>query len=197
MVSTVQLPVKPTQFIVLAVRIIVPPLCPADLIASTDHRHPLRKHQGRQHIAFLTISKFDNSRIVGWPFDSAVPTEVVVCPIAVVLAVALVMFLVVRGQVVQSEPVVRGHKVDARVRAPPTSIIEIAAAGETISQLGHLSSVPLPVAPDGISVLSVPLSPTGRKVADLVSSFPQIPRLSYEFDLLEDRVLLNRIEEST
>jgi hypothetical protein len=52
----VQLPVKPTELIVLAVCIIVSPLRPIDLVASTDHRNALRKKKGGQHIAFLLLS---------------------------------------------------------------------------------------------------------------------------------------------
>eukprot|EP00976_Prorocentrum_cordatum_P061336 1176256-Prorocentrum_minimum.AAC.1 len=47
------------------------------------------------------------------PLDARVPADVVVAAVAAALPVGAVVLRVVRHQVAQSEPVVRGHKVDA------------------------------------------------------------------------------------
>ncbi len=54
--------------------------------------------------------------IVRWPFRAGIPGAVVTFPVAIVFAVGLVVLLVERHEVTESEAIVGGDEVDARVR---------------------------------------------------------------------------------
>ena len=65
-----------------------------------------------------------------WPFDAAVPAQVVVDAVAVALAVRLVVLVVVGDEVVEREAVVRGDEVDAVRRAAAAALVDVRAAGD-------------------------------------------------------------------
>ena len=74
----------------------------------------------RKEVLDLAVAqRLDAGSSVG-PFHAAIPAQVVVGAVAVVLAVGLVVLVVVRDQIVQREPVMAGDEVDAlfRPRAP-------------------------------------------------------------------------------
>ena len=73
-----QLPVQPGDFVVLAVGVVVAVLRVAELVAGEQHRHAWREQQRRQEVALLPLAQLDDRRIVGRPFDAAVPAVVVV-----------------------------------------------------------------------------------------------------------------------
>ena len=134
-------------------------------------------------------------RIVGRPFDAAVPRAVVALAVAVVLAVGLVVLVVVRDQVAQREAVVRGDEVDARVRPARRALVEVRAAGEAVGELGERLIGAAPEVAHAVAVLAVPFRPQRREVADLVAAFADVPRLGDQLDLADDRILLNDVEE--
>ena len=80
----------------------------------------------------------DARRVVGRPFDAAVPRAVVALAVAVVLAVRLVVLVVVRDEVAQREAVVRGDEVDADAYGRrPVVVVEVGAAGEAVGELAE------------------------------------------------------------
>ena len=93
------------------------------------------------------------------------------------------MFLIVRDEVFERETVVASNKVDARVRPTAAPFVEVARSGEPRRELGNDSSVSLPHLAHAIAILPVPFAPKGRKVADLIASFPQVPRLRDQLHL--------------
>ena len=105
-----------------------------------------------------------------------------VMAVLVILAVGLIMFFVVGHKILQAESVMRCDEVDAGKRASPAHLVEIAAAGKPICQLGNLPSVSLPIPADRITVLSVPFSPADREITDLVSAC-----LLYTSDAADER----------
>ena len=133
--------------------------------------------------------------IVGRALDPAVPRAVVRRPVAVVLAVGLVVLVVVGDQVGQGEPVVGGDEVDAGEGAPARGLVEIGAAGQPLGQLADGGTSLAPVVADGVAVAAVPLRPQGREVADLVAAVAHIPGLGDQLDLADHRVLLDQVEE--
>ena len=133
--------------------------------------------------------------VLGRPFDAAVPAQVVILAVLVVLAVGVVVLDVVADQIGHREAVVRGHEVDAGVRATAALLVEIAAARQPRRQLRDDPVVPAPEAAHGVAVLAVPLRPLGGEVADLIAAFAEIPRLGDELDLRQHRVLVNDVEE--
>ena len=91
----VRRPVDPGDLVVLAVRVVVPALGAAELVAADRHRDALREEQRRQEVALLARAQRVHRRVVGRPLDPAVPAVVVVGAVVVVLAVRLVVLLVV------------------------------------------------------------------------------------------------------
>src|SRR6185436_9638752 len=158
---------------------------------------PDRHQQRGDEVAALPRAQIEHALIRRVPFDAAVPAQVVVLAVGVLLAVSLVVLAVVADEVGQREAVVRGDEVDARVRTPPALLVEIAAAREPRRQLGERAAVAAPEAPYRVAVLAVPLRPFRREVPDLVPAFAQIPRLGDQLDLRQDRVLMNDVKERT
>ena len=95
-----QIPLVPTEFVVLAIGVVITLLSPPDFISPAEHGHPLRQQQRGQHIPLLLETQIQNRAIVGRAFDTTIPTEVVIVTVLVALTVGLVMFLVVRDQIV-------------------------------------------------------------------------------------------------
>src|SRR5208283_4659223 len=105
-------PVEPGDLVVLAVGVVVAALGPAHLIAAEQHRHAEGQQQGGEHGAGLAGAQREDAGVVGGAFGAAVPGVVVAGPVAVVLAVGLVVLVVVGDQVAQGEAVVDGDQVD-------------------------------------------------------------------------------------
>src|SRR5262245_30031687 len=126
-----QLPVKPGQLVILAIRIVIALLTMAEIIASEEHRHPLRQQQGGHEVAHLLPTQGLNDRIISGAFNATVPAIVVIGPILVILAIRFIVFVVITDQVVEREAVVAGNKIDARIGHTPIALIEVAAATQT------------------------------------------------------------------
>ena len=73
------------ELVVLAVRVVVPELRSPQLVAVADHRHALRQQHRRQEVALLPLAQRVDLRIVRRPLGAAVPAQVVVLPVAVLL----------------------------------------------------------------------------------------------------------------
>jgi len=103
---TVQFPVVPTELIVLAVRIVVALLRPADLVAPADHWDTLREQEQCQAVPLLPLPELVDGRIGGRPLDAAIPAQVVVRSVTVVFTIRFVVLVVVRDEIAQREAVV-------------------------------------------------------------------------------------------
>ena len=134
-------------------------------------------------------------RVVGGSLCAAIPTEVVVVAVAVVLAVGLVVFFVIADQIVQAEAVVGGDEVDAGVRPAAVVFVQVARSAQPGGEFRDGVPVAAPELADRVAVFAVPFGPEHRKVADLVAAFAQVPRLGDQLDLREHRVLVNDVEE--
>src|SRR5205085_12081814 len=86
-------PVVPGDLAVLAIRVVVAPLCAPDLVAAAQHRHALRQKQRRQEVAHLAAAQRDDIGIVRVSLGAAVPRSVVTLAVFVVFAVCLVVLL--------------------------------------------------------------------------------------------------------
>ncbi len=116
------LPFQPGDVVILAIGVVVAALGVADLVAGEQHRHPQRQEQRGEQVAFLLVAQADDRRIISRSFDPAIPAEVRLVTVAVVLAIGLVVLVVVADQVVQRETVMGGDEVDARPRPPAATI---------------------------------------------------------------------------
>ena len=156
-------PVDPRDLVVLRVRVVVAVLRPRDLVAMRQHRHALGEGERRDEVAHHPKARVENSLIGRVALDAPVAADVVVVAVAIVLAVRLVVLLLVAHEVVQRVAVVRRDEVDARVRAAPARLIDVARAGKPRRQLRNMPGIALPEVPHGISILPVPLRPANRE----------------------------------
>ena len=108
-----QAPVKPTDIAVLAIGIVVAPLGTAHLVAHEQHRRAGRQHLQREKVLDLAVAQRLDRRIVGRSFRAAVPAQIVIRTVAIVLAVGLVVLVVVRDQIIESKAVMAGYEIDA------------------------------------------------------------------------------------
>ena len=123
-----KVPVKPADSGVLAISIVVALLSSAHLVAHEEHRRACRQHEQREKILDLTIAQRFNVRIGGRPLQPAIPTQIVRWTIAIVVPVSLVVLVVVRNQIVESEAIVTGHEINALLRLALLVTIDIWAA---------------------------------------------------------------------
>src|SRR6478609_11100750 len=128
----VTLPVKPTDFVVLTISIVVAVLCPTPFISAAEHRDALRKKQCREKIAALPVAQIVNLRVTGRTFHTAIPRLIIVVAVAVFVVVQLVVLFIVADQIGQCESIMDCDEVDARVRSSAVMLIEIGACGEAI-----------------------------------------------------------------
>ena len=112
-------PVEPTDLIVLAVGVVITVLRAAHLITAEQHRNALREKEGRDEVSLHSFARAKDAYRLGWTFGAPVAAVVVVRPVLIVFAVRLVEFVLVGNEIVQSEAVVAGDKVDTGVRLSP------------------------------------------------------------------------------
>ena len=115
--------------------------------------------------------------------------------VAILFAVGLVVLFVVADQIVQGKAVVSGDEINARVGQPAVVAVQIARSGQAKAEAADLSGVAFPKAPHGVAIGRVPFGPQNRKVADLITARSEIPWLGDQFDLRNDRVLMDDIEK--
>ncbi len=167
-----------------------------ELVAAGEHGDALRKQQGGEEVAGLALAELVDGWIVGGAFGAHVPALIVGGAVLVILSVGLVVFLVVADQVAEGEAVVGGDEVDAGVGLAAVVLVEVAGTGEAVGEIGELAGVALPELADGVAVLAVPLGPEDGEVADLVAAFADVPGLGDKFDVGEDGVLVDGVEEA-
>ena len=92
--------IEPTEFVVLAICIVVALLGTADLISGQKHRRADRQHIEEQKVLHLAISESLNFCDGSWPFRAAIPTVVVVGAVPVLFAIGLVVLVVVRHKII-------------------------------------------------------------------------------------------------
>ena len=96
----VQVPVDPADFAVLAIGVVVAVLSASELVPGDDHRRALGQQQGGEEVAHLAQAQRVDLGVVGRAFDTVVPGQIVIAAVLVVFVIGLVVFVVVRHQVV-------------------------------------------------------------------------------------------------
>src|SRR6516225_9915107 len=187
--SFIEVPVVPTDLVVLAVCIVVTALAATDFVSSTYHWHALRQQQRGRQIALLSLARRKNRRVVAWPLGAHIPGVVIVRTVLIIFTIRCIVLLVVADEVLESEPIVCGDEIDTRVRTPAVVLVEIAAAGEAVGEVRQLAFVPLPVAAHRITIFAIPLRPQHREIAHLISPVTDVPWFCNELDLRNNRVL--------
>ena len=106
-------PVEPTDFVILAIGVVISLLGTPYFIAHRDHGHSDGEQRGRKEILHLATAHLFDFRIVRGAFDAAIPGTIVVGAVAVLLEVGFIVLLFIGDQIVQREAVVTGDEVDA------------------------------------------------------------------------------------
>ena len=189
-------PVDPVYAIVLAVGIVVTTLGATEFISRQQHWSPLGKQDVGQHVTTLAAAQGGDLRIVGWPFDAIVMTEVFVVAVLVVLPVGFVVPLVVADRIRQGETVVTGDEIDAGPRFAPVLFEQVGGAQQAPSEIRQDPLVSPPEAPDRIPKVIVPLRPAHREISQLIAARPNVPGFGNQLDPGQHRILLDGIEKA-
>src|SRR5262249_9118135 len=124
-------------------------------------------------------------------FDPAIPAHVVVAAVAVLLAVRLVVFPVVRDQIVHREAVVAGDEVDAVFGLAFLSAVDVGAAEQPGREMPYESVVASQEMPDVVAETAVPFLPrVADEGADLIES-GGVPGFGDELRAGQQRVRLD------
>src|SRR2546422_27482 len=171
-------PVEPAQRAVLAVGVVIAELGTSDLVAGHDHRHALREQEDSGEVLDLPAPERLHGAIVCLAFNPTVPAVVLVVPVAITLAVGLVVLLVVADNIVEGEAIVAGDEIDAVDRKAPGVLVNVGASGDAGCHQAHHAPVAADESPRAVAVHAVPLRPAeAREVADLVQA-RGVPSLS-------------------
>ena len=95
----IPVPVRPADFIILAVGVVVSVLRPAVFVSPAEHGYALRQKKRSQKVALLSPAKGVYLLIFRRPFSAAVPRSVVVVAVLIVLAVGVIVLVVVGNQI--------------------------------------------------------------------------------------------------
>ena len=93
-------PLNPRNGVVLTPGVVITPLSSANFVTGGDHRYSLAEQQCGQEISHLAPAQVDNFVVIGFSFNTAVITHIIVFAVAIILAVLLVVLLVIRDQIV-------------------------------------------------------------------------------------------------
>ncbi|VAU69145.1 Uncharacterised protein [Klebsiella pneumoniae] len=108
---------------------------------------------------------------------------VIVSPIAILLAVCLIVFLIETNAVAQRKTVVRRHQVNGGRRTFAVTLKEIAGAGKATGKLPQRQIARQPEAADGIAEVVVPLGKQRREVPHLITALADVPGLRNQLHL--------------
>ena len=154
-----QSPIKPTDFVVLAKTVVVAALRVPNFIPHQEHGHSQRHHGDGQEVLHLPVPQLLNGRVIGRPFSTTVPTAIVVGAIAVSLAIVLVVFLVVRDQIIQCKTVVAGHEIDALLGLALLVAINLWTADHPVRHSPHRTGLAAEEVTNIVAETAVPLFP--------------------------------------
>src|SRR3990167_411738 len=174
---------KPTDLVILTVRVIVAPLGAAHFVPAADHGDTLGEHQGGEEIPLLPFAQGQDRWIIRGTLDTAVPAQVLICSVLIVLSVGFVVLLVVTDQIMQREAVMAANEVDARVGAAAAVLIQVATSRQAGRHFRNDSSFSLPETAYSFPILSVPLGPLHWKIADLIPALAEVPGFGNQLHL--------------
>src|SRR5882724_3631638 len=181
-------PVEPRGFIVEAVRVVVATLRAADLIAHEQHGGAGREQRQREKVLDLTVAQLLGTVVLRRSLDTAVPAVINVVPVAIRLAVRLVVLVVVGNEVVQREAIVARDEVDALFRFAILRAIDVGAAENAGRKRSDGPLITLEEAAHVVAKPAVPLLPgIADEAADLVKA-GRVPCFRDQLDVGEHRI---------
>ena len=124
---------------------------------------PGRQQLQCEEILDLAVAQRLDRRIVGGSLHAAVPAQIVIGTVAVVLAIGLVVLVVVRDQVVEGKAVMAGHEIDALLGFALLVTVNVGAAQDPCGHAGHRAVVASQETPHVVAEPAVPLLPCCRR----------------------------------
>src|SRR5262249_24756600 len=116
-------------------------------------------------------SELLDGRVIRRTFNTAVPTSIVVRPIAIYFAICFVVFRAIRDEVIEGESVMARYKINALFGLPFLVPVNSRAATKPVSTIPNRKCFSAKKTPDITSKPSVPFLPTiADETADLVKS---------------------------
>ena len=120
---------------------------------------------------------------------------VIVSPIAILLTVCLIVFLIETNAVAKRETVVRRYQVDGGRRTFAVALKEIAGTGKASCEFPQRQIARQPEAADGIAVVIVPLGKQRREISHLVAALTDVPRLGNQLHLRQHRAIFDCLKQ--
>src|SRR4030095_12806153 len=101
-----------------------------------------RKHRCGQKVFYLPVPEFLHSWIISQALNTAVPTSIVVRPVAVVFAICFIVLAVVRDEVVEGETVMARHKINALLSLAFFMTVNCRAAKQSVGKVSDRMGFP-------------------------------------------------------
>src|ERR1700752_2107116 len=188
-------PIKPVGLVILAVSVVISVLRSPGLISHQEHGNSKGEQCGRYEIFHLAGSESFNLGIRRGTLDATVPASIVIAAVTVLLAVGLVVFLVVRDQIIKRKSVVTGNEVHRLFRLTLLVPIDFVAAKEPVRERPQCPVVSAEETPNVVPEAPVPFLPAiSNKAPHLVQS-GGVPSFSDHFCSGENRIGLNIPED--
>jgi len=184
-------PVEPARQVILVIGIIVAAQRMQKFVPGGDHRRALgEQEQGAKVPRLFLAQREDLGGRAFLALVAAVPAQVIIAAVGILISVGFVVLLVVGDKIVQAEPVVGGDEIDALVRA--IGLVEfvgeeIVAAVKALHRRAHLAGVALDERADVVAELPVPLRPVqaGKGAAELIAA--DVPRFGEKIEARSKR----------
>ncbi len=171
-----QRPVEPVDVVVMAVGVVVAALCTPHFVAHEDHGQTHGKQRDGQEVLHLPVPQLFDYRIVRRTLDAAVPASIVVGSVPVLFAVRFIVLAVVRDEVVEREPIVAGHEVDALLRFALLVSIHLRASDHAVGKARQRTLFTAEEAAGIVAEPPVPFFPTVPDEAAHLVEPGRIPR---------------------
>ena len=190
-----KIPVEPVYIVVLTPTVIVSFFAVSKFVAGIDHRDSLGEQHDQDHAPHPPQTQILDSLAAGESFGAAVPAEVMVVAVTIFFAIALIVFFIITDQVGEGETIVTGEKVDGVKRVAQTGLVEVRAAGNPGSQVGHGIIKARHEGADIIAEHAVPFGPAriGGEGAHLIET-GGVPGLGNDLGVAQDRVFGDHLD---
>ena len=168
-------PVDPGKRIVLGVGIVVATLRAAQFIAHAEHRRAPRGEEGYEQGAHSARSPCQNPGFFCWAFGAAIPRDIIVGSVAIVLAIGLIALGFEGNEIGEGETVMRGDEIYRSRKWPVARPKNIRRSGKPCREGPDGARIATPKLPEAVARVVVPLAPGRWKGTELVTAKARIP----------------------
>ena len=190
-----QLPIRPGNFVILTIGVVIALLRPSEFIACEKHWRPVREENRCQHRAAQSSARLVDIQIVCRALDTPIRRIILGTAIAIIFAIRFVMALCVTDGVHQREAIVGSCVIDRCPGSPRAAIEKIARPGEPCGKIRALPWIAAPKSPEAVSIAIIPFGEPGRMLSKLIAAGTDVPRLRYKLHTRQKWILPQGIEK--